>query len=88
MEWMRNRYLVMMWSGRARLEGRFERAITFDPTVGSRLNFYWSFRTPFSMEWMRVRYSVMMRSGQPRLDGRFKIAITFDPTIGSRLNFY
>jgi len=88
MEWMRHRYSVMMWSGRARLEGRFERAITFDPTVGSRSNFYWSFRMPFSMEWMRVRYSVMMRSGRARLDGRFKIAITFDPTIGSRSNFY
>jgi hypothetical protein len=43
MEWMRDRYSVMMWSGRARLEGCFERAITFDPTVGSRSNFYWSF---------------------------------------------
>jgi hypothetical protein len=76
----------VVWS--TRLEGRFERAITFDPTVGSRSNFYWSFRMPFSMEWMRVRYSVMMRSGRPRLDGRFKIAITFDPTIGSRSTFY
>jgi len=84
MEWMRNRYSVMMWSGRARLEGRFERAITFDPTVGSRSNFYWSFRTPFSMEWIRNRYSVMMRSGRPRLDGRFERAITFEPTFGSR----
>jgi hypothetical protein len=88
MEWMRNRYSVMMRSGRARLEGLFESAITFNPTVGSRLNFYWSFRMPFSMEWMRDRYSVMMRSGRARLDGRFKIAITFDPTIGSRLKFY
>jgi hypothetical protein len=33
MEWMRNRYSVMMSSRRARLDGRFERAITFDPTV-------------------------------------------------------
>jgi len=33
MEWMRDRYSVMMRSGRARLDGRFERAITFDPTV-------------------------------------------------------
>jgi len=84
MEWMRNRYSVMMRSGRARLDGRFETAITFDATVGSRSNFYWSFRMPFSMEWMRDRYSVMMRSGRARLDGRFKIAITFDPTFGSR----
>jgi len=36
MEWMRNRYLVMMRSGGARLDGRLENAITFDPTVGSR----------------------------------------------------
>jgi len=88
MEWMRDRYSVMMRSGRARLDGRFKIAITFDPTIGSRSNFYWSFRMPFSMQWMRNRYSVMMRCGRARLDGRFKIAITFDPTIGSRLNFY
>jgi hypothetical protein len=49
MEWMRDRYSVMMRSGRPRLDGRFERAITFDPTVGSRSNFYWSFRMLFSM---------------------------------------
>jgi len=83
-EWMRKRYSVMMRSGRPRLDGRFERAITFDPTVGSRSNFYWSFRMPFSMEWIRNRYSVMMRSGRPRLDGRFERAITFEPTVGSR----
>jgi hypothetical protein len=35
-QWMRNRYSVMMRSGRARLDGRFKSAITFDPTVGSR----------------------------------------------------
>jgi hypothetical protein len=46
------------------------KAITFNPTVGSRLNFYWSFRMHFSMEWMRNRYSMMMRSGRARLDGR------------------
>ena len=33
----------MMRSGRARLELRFETAITFEPTVGSRSNSYWSF---------------------------------------------
>jgi len=78
MERMRNRYSVMMRSGRPRLDGRFERAINFDPTVGSRSNFYWSFRMPFSIEWMRNRYSVMMRSGRARLDGRVERAITFD----------
>jgi len=36
MEWIRNRHLVMMRSGPAWLERRFERNITFDPTVGSR----------------------------------------------------
>jgi len=78
---MRNRYSVMMRSGRAKLDGRFERAITLDAIIGSRSNFYWSFRMPFSMEWMRNRYSVMMRSGRARLDGRFERAITFDPTV-------
>jgi len=68
---------------RARLEGLFKSAITFDPTVGSRSNFYWSFRMPFSMEWMKDRYSVMMGSGRARLEGRFERAITFDPTVGS-----
>jgi len=88
MKWMRNRYSVIIRSGRARLDERFVSAITFDPTVGSRSNFYWSFRMPFSMQWMRDRYLVMMRSGRSRLDGRFEGAITFDPTVGSRPNFY
>jgi len=70
MQWMRDRYSVMMRSGRARLDGLFERAITFDPTVGSRSNFYRSFRMNFSMQWMRNRYLMMMRSGRARLDGR------------------
>jgi len=39
---------VEVWSSQARWTGR--KAITFDPTVGSRSNFYWSFRMPFSME--------------------------------------
>jgi len=68
MEWMRNRYSVMMRSGRARLEQRFEMAITFDPFMGSRSNAYWSFRMPFSIGWMRNRYSVMMRSGRAKLE--------------------
>jgi phage major head subunit gpT-like protein len=67
MEWMRNRYSVMKRYGRARLEQRFEMAITFDPTVGSRSNSYWTFRMPFCMEWMRNRYSVMMRSSRAML---------------------
>jgi len=84
MEVVRNQYSVMMMSGRGRLDGRFARAITFDPTVGSRSIFYRIFRMLFSMEWMRNRYSVMMRSGRARLDGRLERAITFDPTVGSR----
>jgi len=34
-----------VWS--SQVDGRFGRAITFDPSVGSRSNFYWSFRCPF-----------------------------------------
>jgi hypothetical protein len=65
-------------SSQARLDGRFERAITFDLIVGSRSNFYWSFRKPFSMEWMSNRYLMWMRSGCAWLDGWFERAITFD----------
>jgi len=72
MRWLWDRYLVMMMSGRARLDGRFESVITFDRTVGSRSNFCWSFRMLFCKEWMRDQYSVMMRSDPARLDGRFE----------------
>jgi hypothetical protein len=58
-----------VWSSQARWT--VQKAITFDPTLGSRSNFYWSFRMPFSTEWMSIRYSLMMRSGRARLDGRF-----------------
>jgi len=59
-----------VWSSQAGWMGR--KAITFNPTVGSRSNFYRSFRMHFSMEWMRNRYSMMMRSGRARLDGWFE----------------
>jgi hypothetical protein len=59
-----------VWSSQAGWTGR--KAITFHPTVGSRSNFYRSFRMHFSTELMRNRYSVMMRSGGARLDGRFE----------------
>jgi hypothetical protein len=59
-----------VWSSQAGWTVR--KAITFDPTVGSRSNFYWSFRMPFSMQWMRDRYSVMMSSGRSRLHRRFE----------------
>jgi len=60
-----------VWSSQARWTVR--KAITFDPTVRSRSNFFRSFRMNFSMQWMRDRYSVMMRSGRSRLDGRFEM---------------
>jgi len=53
-----------VWS--ASVEQRVKRVITFDPTVGSRLNFYTSFRMPFSLWLDWNRYSVKRRSG--RLD--------------------
>jgi len=59
-----------VWSSQAGWTVR--KAITFDPTVGSRSNFYWSFRMPCSTDWMGNRYSVIMRSGRARLDGRFE----------------
>ena len=45
-----------VWS--ASLEKQVKRVITFDPTVGSRLNFYTSFRRPFSLWLLWNRYSV------------------------------
>ena len=53
-----------VWS--ASLEYRVKSVITFDPTVGSRLNFYTSLRRPFSLWLLWNRYSVNRRSG--RLD--------------------
>ena len=53
-----------VWS--ASVEERVKRVITFDPTVGSRLNFYTSFRMPFSLWLLWNRYSVKRTSG--RLD--------------------
>jgi len=47
LEYMWNRYSVRRRSRRSRPEYRFERAITFDPTVGSPSNFYMSFRKLF-----------------------------------------
>jgi hypothetical protein len=47
---MLNRHSVRRRSRRSRQEYLFERAITFDPTIGSPSNFYSSFRTLFSLE--------------------------------------
>jgi len=55
-----------VWSRQARVTARKGR--TFDLTVGSRSNFFWSFRMPFCMEWMRNRYSVMIMTGRARLE--------------------
>jgi hypothetical protein len=66
----------------------FERAVTFDPTVGSPSNFYMSFRNLFSLEWMWNHYSVRRRSKRSRPAYRFEGAVTFDATVGSPSNFY
>jgi len=62
-------------------------SITFDPTVGSPLKFYRSFRTPFSLEWMWNRYSVRRRYRRLRPEYPLERAITFDPTVGSPSKF-
>jgi len=54
-----------VWS--ASVEERVKRVITFDPTVGSRLNFYTSFRMSFSLRLVWNRYSVKRRSGRLHL---------------------
>jgi hypothetical protein len=53
---------------RASLDYRFEKAITFDPTIGSRSKFYRSFRRPFFIEWIWNPYSVRRRSGRAMLE--------------------
>jgi len=75
---MLNRYLVRLRSRRSGPGYQFERAITFDPTVGSPSNFYRSFRKRFFRR--RSRRSIP--------DFWFERAITFDPTVGSPSNFY
>jgi len=85
---MWNRYSIRRRSRRSRLEYRFERAITFDPTVVSPSNFYRSFPKLFFLEYMWNRYSLRWRSRRSRPKYRFERAITFDPTVGSPSNFY
>jgi len=82
---MWNRYSVRGRSRRSRPDYRFERAITFDPTIRSPSNFY---RKPFSLEYMWNRYSVSRRCRLSRPEYRFERAITFDPNVGSPSNFY
>jgi len=85
---MWNRYSVRRRSLRSRPTYRFERAVTFDPTVGSPSNFFRSFRTPFPLEQKWNRYSLWRRSLRSRQAYRFERAVTFDPTVGSPSNFY
>jgi hypothetical protein len=75
-------------SRRSRLEYPFERAITWDPTVGSPLNFNRTFRKLFSLGYMWNRYSVRRLFHRSRLEYPFERAITWDPTVGSPSNFY
>jgi hypothetical protein len=53
-------------------EYRLTRAITFDPTVGSRLNFYRGFQRPFFVGYIRNAYSVRRMSGRPNKSIRSK----------------
>jgi hypothetical protein len=85
---MWNRYSVRRRSRRSRPEYRFERAITFDATVGSPSNFYRIFRKLFSFKYMWNRYLLRRRSRRVRLEYRFERAIPVDPTVGSPSNFY
>jgi hypothetical protein len=50
MEYLWNCYLVKMRGGRARLEKKLIKAITFDLTYVLSLNFYRTFRKSFSIE--------------------------------------
>jgi len=85
---MGNRYSMRRRSRRSRPEYQFERARTFDPTVGSPSIFYKSFRKLFFLEYMWNRYSRRPRSRRSRPEYRFERAIIFDPTVGSPSNFY
>jgi len=47
-------------------EKNLKRAITFDPTVGSRSKFYTSFQRPFSSQYLWNPYSLKTRYGRAR----------------------
>jgi hypothetical protein len=59
LEYMWNRYSMRRRSRHWRPEYRFERAITFDATVGSPSNFYRSFRKLFSLEYVITEFWVI-----------------------------
>ena len=74
------------------LENRVKWSITIDPIVGSRSNFFKSFRRLFSME---LRGMGTTRRRRPvgaipptSQENRVKRSITIDPTVGSFLNFF
>jgi hypothetical protein len=75
-----------VWS--ASLEYRLKRAITFNPTVGSRLKFYKGFQRLFSLGYLWNCYAMMKRSSQPYLSIGSKRDITFDSTVVSHSQFY
>jgi len=66
------------------LEYRLKRAITFDPTVGSRSKFSKSCFPWVAMEWLLCDEDVW----SIELEYRLKRATTFDPIIGSCSKFY
>jgi hypothetical protein len=57
----------------AELAQRVRMDLTFDPAVGSPLNFCSSFRRSFSLGFLCNRYSATWRSGQPDLTNGFKL---------------
>jgi len=80
---------------RSRPAYRFERAVTFDPTVGSPSNFYRSFLN-FLQEFLEA---VFLTVDVEALLGEAEVSaletsipvrkpVTFDPTVGSPSNFY
>jgi len=85
---MWNSYSVYRRYRRSIIKYRFKRAITFEPTVGSPLNFYRSFQKLFFLEYMWNRYSMRRRSRYSRPEYGFERAITVDPTVGSPSNIY
>jgi hypothetical protein len=66
------------------LEYRLKKAITFDPTVGSRSKFSRGCFPWVAMEWLLGDDDLC----SPVLEYRLNNAKTFDPTIGSRSNVY
>jgi hypothetical protein len=75
-----------VWS--ASLESRLKRAITFNPTVGSRSKFYKGFQRLFSLGYLWNCYVMMKRSSQPYLSIGSKRDITFDSIVVSHSQFY